>query len=266
MHVEEKDHQLIIQTRLRSLFFLLIFSLAFVLGGLLVWWIGGRTAALECTRLEAREVRCEVKETLLDWVVRHEDVLNPQQAVVEISTDSDGTTYRVALSTARDTVPLSESYASDAPAESLSTEINQFLNDTADRALNITQPPSPWIYLFPLCFGGMGLFLILAFSFETYTFDRDQDALLIERKSLHGTRRSEEPLGGLNISVRDHSDSDSTSYRVHVQTQSGRDITLGSFTSQHGAQQLAQRIEDFIKPGVHIRYADMDEGSNPSRL
>jgi hypothetical protein len=259
MHVKEKDNQLIVQTRLRSLFFMLIFGLIFALAGLAAFWFFGRSAEVACTRLEVREVRCEIKETLLGMVIRRNTALNPQKAIVEVDEDSDGDTYRVALVTAQGVVPLTQHYSSDGAFTRTETELNKFLSNPAAKTVSLSQPPSPWIYLFPICFTGFGVLMILGLTFEIYIFDRDRDALLIKRESLRGTRTTEEPLAGLKLTVRDHSDSDSTSYRVHAHTSTGRDITLGNYHNQHSAQQLAQRIEDFIKPGVRIRYVDVDD-------
>ena len=62
MHVTETGSQLIVQTRLRSVIFILIFGLCAVLSGLTFFWFSGRSTTLECSRLEAREVNCTVKE------------------------------------------------------------------------------------------------------------------------------------------------------------------------------------------------------------
>jgi hypothetical protein len=266
MQVQEKDNQLIIQTRLRSLIGMWIFALIFVLGGLLAFWLFGRSAEVACTRLEVREVRCEIKETLLGLTMRRTTVINPQKAIVEVNEDSDGDTYRVSLVTAQSVVPLTSHYSSDGSFTRTETELNRFLSDLKAKTVSVSQSPSAWIYLFPMCFTGFGVLMILGMSFKTYTFDRDRDALLIKQESLRGTRVTEEPLAGLKLTVRDHSDSDSTSYRVHAQTSTGRDITLADYSRQSSAQQLAQRIEDFIKPGVRIRYVDVDDWSTPASL
>jgi hypothetical protein len=259
MQVQEKDNQLIIQTRLRSLIGMWIFALIFVLGGLLAFWLFGRSAEVACTRLELREVRCEITETSLGLTVRRTTVANPQQATIEVNEDSDGDTYRVSLVTARGVVPLTDVWSSNGAFSQTEAQLNQFLQDPTAKTVSVSQAPSPWIYLFPVCFCGVGLFMILALSFETYIFDRDRALLLIKRESLRGTRTAEEPLAGLKFSVRDHSDSDSTSYGVHAHTSSGRDITLAHYSHEHSAQQLKQRIEDFIKPGARIRYVEVDD-------
>ena len=259
MHVKENGDQLIVQTRLRSVFSMLIFGLIFTLAGLAAFWFFGRQAAVECTRLEMREVRCEIKETLLGMTVRLKTAINPSEAQVQVNEDSDGDTYRVALVTPQGVVPLTDVWSSDGSFTQTETQLNQFIKNPAAKTVVVSQPPSPWIYLFPVCFGGFGILMILGLSFETYTFDRDRALLLIKRESLRGTRVSEEPLSGLKLTVRDHSDSDSTSYRVHVHTGAGRDITLGNYGNQNSAQRLVQRIEEFIKPGVRIRYVDVDD-------
>lgn len=259
MHVKENDNQLIIQTRLRSLIGMVIFALIFVLGGLLAFWLFGRSIAVTCTRLELREVRCDITETSFGLTVRRATALNPQQAIIEVNEDSDGDTYRVALVTAQGVVPLTDVWSSDGAFSQTETQLNQFLQDSAAKTVSVAQAPSPWIYLFPFCFCGVGLFMLLASSFDTYTFDRDRAQLLIRRESLRGIRMVEEPLAGLKLTVRDHSDSDTSSYRVHALTSTGRDVTVGDYHTPHDAHQLVQRIEDFIKPGVRIRYIEVGD-------
>lgn len=262
MKVTEKGNLLIVQSHFRSAASMLIFGLIFFVSGLIPFWFGGRTASLDCTRLEAHEVHCEVKESLLNLPVRRTEVMNPQQAIAQESEDSDsGTVYRVALVAARGTVPLTESYANDMPADRLSNQINQFLVDTEAKTLNIAQPPSSMIYIFPICFSSVGLLMILSIHFQTYTFDRDRDLLIIKRESLRGTRKREEPLRGLRAVVRESNDSDGDPvYGVHVVLASGTDIALGASSSRAASQQqLADRIQNFIKPGVRITYVDVKD-------
>jgi hypothetical protein len=259
MHVAEKDDQLIVQTRLRTLLFKLAFSLLFALVGLAVFWFFGRSAGIACSRLEAHEVRCEIKETLLGLAVQRAEVVNPKSATVDVNEDSDGDTYRVVLQTERSTVPLTTVYSSDGPLDQTAREINEFLANTSTKTLNVSQSVSPRIYLIPLCFTGFGLSMMLALSFETYIFDRDRNVLSVRRESLRGTRVTEEPFSSVKIYVRDHSASDSTSFQVHARIRSERELTLGHFSNQRSAQQLVQRIEDFIKPGVRIRYIEVDD-------
>ena len=261
MKVIEKDNQLIVQTRFRSLIAMLIFGLIFAAAGLGFFWLAGRHTALECMRLEVREVRCEIKQTLLGLTQRRVEVLNPREAITEVNEDSDGDTYRVALVVARGTVPLTEFYSSDAPTGELTQQINSFLSDTTARSLSLAQPPSPWIYFFPLCFTGAGIMIILAICFESYTFDRDHEVLIIKHESLRGTRQREEPLHGLRAVVRETKDSDGDPvYGVHVLLASGDDIALGSGSSRLASQQqLADRIQDFVKPGVRITYVDVKD-------
>ena len=262
MKVTEKDNQLIVQSRFRSAASILIFGLIFFVSGLIPLWFGGRTAALDCTRLETHEVHCEIKEAIFNLPVRRTEVVNPQQALVQETEDSDGGTgYRVVLVAARGTIPLNENYATDMPADHLSAQINEFLVDTEAKTLNIAQPPGPLIYIFPFCFSGAGLLLILSIHFQTYTFDRDRGMLLIKRESLRGTRKREEPLRGLRAVVRESKDSDGDPvFGVHVVLASGTDIALGTSSSRAASQQqFADRIQNFIKPGVRITYVDVKD-------
>ena len=262
MKITEKGNLLIVQSRFRSAGSMLIFGLIFFVSGLIPLWFGGRTASLDCTRLEAHDVQCEVKEAIFNLPVRRAQVVDPQRAIAQESEDSDsGTVYRVALVAARGTVPLTESYASDMPADRLSSQINQFLVDTEAKTLNIAQPPSSMIYIFPICFSGAGLLMILSIHFQAYTFDRDRGVLIIKRESLRGTRKREEPLRGLRAVVRESKDSDGDPvYDVHVVLASGTDIALGTSSSRAASQQqFADRIQNFIKPGVRITYVDVKD-------
>ncbi len=259
MRVVEKNNQLIIRPGRTSGSGTLLFGLVFVVAGLAAFWLFGRHAALDCTRLEAREVRCEIKETVLGLPVRRVEVLNPRQAVTEVNEDSDGDSYRVALVTARDNVPLTEHFSSETLTDEQLQQINYFLNDSTARSFSISQPPSVLIYVFPFCFSGAGLLLILSLHFQTYTFDRDRGVLIIKRESLRGTQRREESLRGLRAVVRESKDSDGDPvFGVHVLLASGTDIALGASSSRPASQQqLADRIQDFVKPGVRITYVDV---------
>jgi hypothetical protein len=261
MEVIEKDDQLIIRTRWLAGCLPLIFGLVFAVAGLGALWLGGRAATLTCTRLEAAEVRCEIRQTLLGVTVRRVDVSNPRQAIIQEHEDSEGdTTYRIALVTASGTVPLSENYASGAVRD-LAAQTNRFLSTPAAQSLALDQPPVAWIYLFPVCFTGFGLLLMLSIQFSTYTFDRGRDTLIIQREGLRGTQRQAEPLSGLTVEVRESRDSDGdVTYCVHMQSATGGSHDLGHATSSRAAEQkLAVRITEFIKPGARIRYIDVKE-------
>ena len=198
---------------------------------------------------------------MLGLVVWQVVINQPVQAILETNEDSEsGTTYRAALVTSRGAVPLTDIYFGKKgfPSEEWSQTINQFLDDTAVRALQLSQPSRPGSYILLLCLGGVGVVLLLTVRFNTFVFDRDRGTLAIKRKALFGTRVAEESLSGLTLTVRENSSSDSTSYSVQARTRSGREVKLGEFGRQTHAQRLVQRIEDFLKPGARITYSAVE--------
>jgi hypothetical protein len=259
MRVTEKDDRLIVRTPWVTGCSPLIFGLIFAMVGLAVFWTFGRAATLTCIRLEAAEVRCEIKQTLLGLAVRRVEAANPRQAIIQESEDSEGdTTYRVALVTAGGTVPLTEHYASGSVRD-LTAQINQFLSAPGARALALDQPPAVWIYLFPFCFTGFGVLMLLTIRFDTYTFDLGRGTLFIQREKLLGTQRQTEPLSGIKAEVRESRDSDGdATYSVYLRLATGANHALGHTSSSRESQQkLADRITEFIKPGARIRYVDV---------
>ena len=95
-----------------------------VAGGAL--WTFARDTTLTCTRLEAAELRCQIKQTWLGQVIKQVEVVNPQQALVQTSHSSkSGTSYRMALVTARGTIPLTDFYSSTR-VDKLVDQFNRF--------------------------------------------------------------------------------------------------------------------------------------------
>lgn len=258
MRVIEKNDQLIIRTSLLAGCFIVLFGLVFALIGLGALWLGDRATALTCIRLEATEVRCEIKQTVLGLPVRQIEVTNPREAVIQDHDDSDGgTTYRVALVTTSAVVPLTEIYTGDS-VRSQAAQINQFLKTPGQHDLVIYQPPIGWIFLFPICFTGFGVLVFLGLKFTTYTLDRRRDTLTIQQVSLRGTQQQAVPLAGLTAEVYESRDSDGdATYTVRLRLATGRllDVGLGG-SSQAAQQKLADRIAAFVRPGARLRYID----------
>lgn len=220
-------------------------------------WALAREATLSCKRLEANEIQCELKQIWFGRVVTQAEVNNPRQAIVQVQHSSKGgTSYRMALVTAQGTVPLTNFYSSDAAADDLANQFNQFQRDPAAKSVSLDQPASGFIFIFLLLFGGVGLMMILNVHYDTFTFDRYRDVLTFTRVGFRGVRTREESLTGLKTEVRQFRGSKGRRYyRLYLRLSGGGEIKADWNSSRESAvQDVADRIQEFIRPGVHIKY------------
>jgi hypothetical protein len=184
---------------------------------------------------------------------------NPQQAIVQSYRSSKGgTSYRMALVTSQGTIPLTDFYSSDAGADGLAAQFNQFQRDSAANSVSLDQPASGFTFIFLLIFCGFGLIMILNTHYDTFVFDRDRDALTFTRIGFRGIHTREESITGLTTAVRQFRGSKGRRYYcVFLHLDSGSDLKIGWNSSRESAaQNLADQIQEFVRPGVHIKYAD----------
>ncbi len=260
MRVVEKDDRLILRTSWSNLLAPLVFGLVFiaVAGGM--FWLFAREATLSCKRLEVDQIQCQLEQTWLGRVVKQTTVNNPQQAIVQSQHSSKGgTTYRMALVSAQGTLPLTDFYSSDAGADSLAAQFNQFQRDPAAESVTLKQPASAFVFIFLLIFWGFGLLMILSTHYDTYTFDRYRDALTFKRVGFSGIHTREESTTGLKTDVRQFRGSKGRRYYcVLLSLDNGRDLKIDwNASRQAAAQSIADQIQEFIRPGVHIKYVEV---------
>jgi len=259
MRVTEKDDQLILHTSWSSLLAPFMFGLFFIVvaGGML--WSAGRESTLACKRLEANQIQCQLQQILLGRVVKQVAVNNPQQAIVQTSYSSKGgTTYRMALVTAQGTVPLTDFYSSDTNADDLADQFNQFRQSPAAKSVTLDQPASGFMFIIFVVFCAFALLMILNAHFDTFVFDRYTDTVAFTRLGFTGRRTRTEQLSGLKTEVRQFRGSKGRRYYcVFLHLDNGSELKLDwSALRESTAQAVADQIQEFVRPGVHIKYAD----------
>ncbi len=259
MRITEQNDQLILRTSWSSLFGSLALGLFFILISCGMFWTLGRDTTLNCTRLEANEIHCQITQTWLGQVVGQVAMDNPQRAIVQTQHSSKGgDSYRVAFVTTRGNIPLTDFYSSDVDADTLMASFNQFQRSPVAKSLALDQPASAFSIIFLLAFAGIGLVVILNSHYDTYTFDRYQDALIFKRLSLRGARTREESLTGLQAEVHQFRGSKGRRYyRVFLLPTSGATIKIDwNASRESAAQAIVDQIREFVRPGAHIKYAD----------
>jgi len=260
MRVTEKDDQLILRTSWSSLLGPVGFGLLFIAIAAGMLWSTGRESMLTCKRLEVNQVQCQLQQIFLGRIVKQVTVDNPQQAIVQSSHSSKGgTTYRMALVTAQGTIPLTDYYSSDANADDLAAQFNQFHQNSAAKSVTLDQPASGFMFIIFVVFCAFALLMILTTHYDTLVFDRYRDMLTFTRLGFTGIHTREESISGLTTDVRQFRGSKGRRYYcVFLRLAGGAaDIKLDWNASREAAaQNLADRIQDFVKPGVHITYAN----------
>jgi hypothetical protein len=259
VRVTEQDDQLILHTSWPNLLAPFVFGLFFIVFAGSMVWTNARESTLTCKRLEVNQIRCQLQQIFLGWVIKQVTVDNPQQAIVQSQRSSKGgTTYRMALVTAQGTIPLTDFYSSDAGADDLAAQFNQFQRNAATKSVSLDQPASGFMFIFLLAFCGFGLIMVLSAHYDTFVFDRYRDALTFTRVGFTGIRTREESTNGLQTDVRQFRGSKGRRYYcVLLRLDNGSDIRIDwNASRESAARDVANRIQDFVRPGVHIKYAN----------
>ena len=82
--------------------------------------------------------------------------------------------------------------------------------------------------------------------------------MIFTRLGFTGIRTREEPATDLKTAVRQFRGSKGRRYYcVFLRLSSGSDLKIDwNASSESAAQNIATRIQDFVRPGVHIKYAN----------
>ena len=259
MRVTEKDDHLILHTSWSSLLGPCVIGLLFIAFVAGMVWTNARESFLTCQRQEVDQIQCQLQRIFLGRVVQQIAIDNPQQATVQsYHSSKGGTTYRMALVTARGTIPLTDYYSSDAGTDDLAARFNQFQHNPAAKSVSLDQPASWFTFFFWLIFCGFGLLMILNAHYDTFVFDRYRDALTFTRIGFRGVHTREESITGLKTAVRQFRGSKGHRYYcVFLHLDGGSDLKIDWNSSRESAaQNLADQIQEFVRPGVHIKYAN----------
>jgi len=130
-----------------------IAGMPFLLSGVFVITVMGRSEWLTCDRLEPTQVTCKVSFSTLFTGLQVRSIPLVQRAEVEVSEGDDSRTYRVVLITKTGQVPLTERYSSGSDSKYQTVEkINEFIHDPTQLSLRIKQDNSWFAYIFGVFF------------------------------------------------------------------------------------------------------------------
>ena len=140
--------------------FLIFFGLIFAAAGICAGAFFGQTSTLDCRRVESSVVNCHLQSDLLGYPISEREVGRLQGARVDVSSDSEGDTYRVMLQGPEGETPLTSYYSSARRnREDTAAAINAYLANPAQETLQIEQADR-WIFLLTGAFVAIGFFCI----------------------------------------------------------------------------------------------------------
>jgi len=140
-----------------------LYGLAFTACGCLFSLIFGQAATLTCTRVEPSQIECVRESKWLGWLpVSSASLQHVQGAEVAQSCDDEGCTYRVELSTAEGTVPLTSYYSSGSQSKQETADrVNAFLKDLRESSLTVKSDAGLLAFVLPLVFVLVGPLIIM---------------------------------------------------------------------------------------------------------
>lgn len=149
--------------RTNSSLFFFLFGFIFAAAGICAGAFFGQTNTLNCRRVESSVVNCRLQSDLLGYPISDREIGAVQSAWVDVSSDSEGDTYRVVLQGAEGEAPLTSYYSSARRnREETATAINAYLADPTQETLQIEQAER-WIFLLTGVFVAIG-FLSIGFG------------------------------------------------------------------------------------------------------
>lgn len=149
--------------RINSSLFFFLFGFVFAAAGICAGAFFGQTSTLDCRRLESTVVDCRLQSDLLGYPISEREVGRLQSAWVDVSSDSDGDTYRVVLLGSDGETPLTSYYSSARKnREETAAAINAYLANPSQETLHIEQADR-WIFLLTGAFVTIG-FLSIGFG------------------------------------------------------------------------------------------------------
>jgi hypothetical protein len=129
--------------------------------GLVLFYLLGQVATLNCTREADQQVGCILTTKWMNISRLEEVKFYPLLAAdTEESCDEDGCTYRVALKTRSGSLPMTEGYSSGYDDKKQQVDqINRFLADSSQQTFQLVSGADLWI-IFPLVFMGVGVWQV----------------------------------------------------------------------------------------------------------
>ncbi len=237
-----------------SRFFISLFGIPFVLGGLAVLIFFDKLTTLKCHRLEPTQVACEVIASgLFGKKITSIPAGQLQSATVEVNRTSDGGSYRIALITKNKTIPFTFLYHSGTGKYQKAKQINAFLNNPQQMSLKI-QEDDRWLAyplggVFALVGGGI-IFGSLMWKIPTSCiFDKSSNLVYWNKKNLFQSETREQRLDEIRevkVIETNYSINDDKIYKLVLSLRSSQQISLSITGSQSDLAQLAESINLFL--------------------
>lgn len=251
--IQDSRKILQIQHKTLSPFFLALFGTPFFIIGIVVIFMGGKTT-LNCQKIDNNQNICQLTkaslyqtkvETLPGSIIR---------ARVDVNEDSDGDTYRVILITSNQEIPLTNMYSSGSKNKRVNkNKINNFLQNSSQKSLTVTQDDRFFLYPFGSIFflvgGGVILGALICGDLEKlFTLKRTTQKFEIKRQKIFKNLEKKYSFSEIDcflIETETDSDGD-TIYTLQLKLRSGKLDPLYSSTLESNLTNLTQKMNSFL--------------------
>jgi hypothetical protein len=235
--------------------FLLLLGIPFFLAGLPIIIFFGKLTTLKCARLEATQVACELTtSSLLGGHITPIPTGQLRGAEVEVNESSDGDTYRVALLTKNNSIPLSSVYSSGEEGKrEKADQINAFIRNPGETSLIIQQDDRWFAYpfggIFTLVGGGIILSSLMLKLETSCIFDKGLGRMYLNRQNILKKEETREyMLHEIKeaIVVEGTDKEGDIVYNTKLILSSGEQITLPTSGVSSNHYEITQSINRFL--------------------
>ena len=224
--------QLILKNRI---IFLWVFGFVMItFGVVMLFMLGGKTT-ITCSRSGKQAGKCQIiSSSLLTSRTTQLALKDLQGAELDVSSTSNGDTYRVVLLTTQGKMPFTSYYSSSSGIKQrVVEEVNAFLQNPAAKSLLTTQDEGTLSFIIALFMAGFGILMIFFFGRPTtYDFNKASGLLTVTHTSLFNVSQQEYPLHDIKGVTIDTSYSGrSGTYRVVLLMAGGNRLPMTTFLS-----------------------------------
>ncbi|MBT9311666.1 hypothetical protein [Leptothoe kymatousa] len=218
-------------------------AIAAALIGILIL-CSGHLTKLHCDRTGPNDIACQ--RTTISLLDKQTTTLKSLKGAKVETVNGD--TYRIALTTDRKTIPLTELSTSDGvnAKRAKVARINEFIHNPQASSLNIKQDDRWTTFGIGGLFSAIGIADLLTKQIKTCTFDKESGKLSLTRQNiLRQATIREEKLDEINtITVKERTDNKGkTNYSTKIILHSDNVIQLGSLNNDHA---IATTINQFL--------------------
>ncbi len=208
---------------------------------------GGTTQVLHCTR--GARITCQIERSLLGIPLKSEPPFELKGAYLEVTTNSDDPLYQIRVQTGRGDISLGARTSGRRETKrQVVQEIERYLASPYSSTLEVKQDDTFTtlnIILFAVILVGSPLLIGLYNLKTSWILEREQDLLIVRRRSLRGEVQEEHyPLGeitGVMVDINRSSEGEEM-HRVELYLTGRRILTLTPFYSSRGRQQKEEIV------------------------